>query len=111
MTDRDGTYFASRRKERKLTHKRVELQLTIQEYNDFKKIAEKEGLSPSMVIKNMSIAYKDSKYYIPHSVQESLNKLSFLVRNIANNLNQMSHSANVFGDIDRDIVFKHLKHW
>jgi len=109
VTDRDNAYFSARREQRKNTHKRVELQLTIKEYNEFLKIAKQENLTTSKVIKNMAVAYKDSKYYVPDSIKQSLSKVSFLIRNIANNLNQMSHSANVLGGVDRNAVFGHLQ--
>lgn len=102
-------YHKERKQSQKATHKRVELQLTLKEYKDFCKIADREGLSPNKVILNMAVAYKNDKYYLPSGIQESLNDLSKLIRNIANNLNQMSHSANVFGEVDRNSVFAHLK--
>lgn len=101
-------YQKFKKQERKQTHKRVELQLTLSEYARFEKIARKEGASVNTVIKNMAVAYRDTKYFIPSQVKESLNTLTFLIRNIANNLNQLSHSSNIFYDIDRDRVFEHL---
>ncbi len=105
----DRTSYQKRKKlERKQTHKRVELQLTFSEYKQFEEIARKESTTVNTVIKNMAVAYRDTKYFIPTQVQESLNTLTFLIRNIANNLNQLAHSANAFQDIDCNRVFEHL---
>jgi len=101
-------YQQRKKQERKQTHKRVELQFTTREYAQFEKIAKKEGVTVNALIKNMAVAYRDTKHFVPAQIQESLNTLTFLIRNIANNLNQLSHSSNIFYDIDRDRVFEHL---
>ncbi|MGI1671640.1 MAG: plasmid mobilization relaxosome protein MobC [Neptuniibacter sp.] len=102
------SYQKLKKLERKQTHKRVELQLTHNEYSQFEKIARREGVSVNAIIKNMAVAYRDTKYFIPSQVQDSLNTLTYLIRNIANNLNQLSHSANIFQGIDRNRIFEHL---
>ena len=93
------------KQERKLTHKRVELELPLSEYARFEKIAKRESTTVNTVIKNMAIAYRDTKYLVPAQLQDSLNTLTRLIRNIAGNLNQLSHSANIFRDVDRNLVF------
>lgn len=105
----DRKQYQHRKKlERKQTHKRIEIQLTNREYAQFQKIAQQESTTVNHLIKNMAIAYRDTKFIVPAQLQEPLNQLTFLIRNIAGNLNQLSHSANIFRDIDRDRVFEHL---
>lgn len=107
MTDRKE-YLKAIKEERKTTHKRVEVQFTIQEFKEFERIAKQECLHPNTLIKNMAIAYKDTKYFMPANVLESLNEVSKLIRNIADNLNQMAHSSNIFQSVDQNLVFTHL---
>jgi len=99
-------YQKQHKQARKSTHRRVEVQLTLAEYRAFERIAKSEGVSTNTLVKNMAIAYRDSHYFMPKQLQESVDKLSLLIRNIANNLNQMAHSANVFHQVDESTVFK-----
>lgn len=94
--------------ERKSTHRRVEIQLTVSQYRAFERIAKREGISTNRLVKNMAIAYRDTTYFMPAELSKSVDKLSLLIRNIANNLNQMAHSANVFKRVDENLVFQHL---
>ncbi len=101
-------YLKEYGKRRKETHKRVEVKLTQQQYNTFEKVAKKENISVNTLIRNMAMAYKDTRYFMPYELKESIDELNKLIRNIANNLNQMSHSANIFGEVDQKKVFNHL---
>ena len=102
-------YQKQKNAERKLTHKRVELYLPIAEYKTFQKLANKEQTSANTLIKNMAIAYRDTRYFMPAELKQELTELSLLIRNIANNLNQLSHSANIFQEVDKNLVFSHLQ--
>ena len=101
-------YQKRKKRERKSTHKRVEIQLTLREYQAFKRVAQQEGTTVNHLIKNMAIAYRDTEYFVPADLKQSLDKLGMLIRNIANNINQMAHSANIFRDVDANHVFQHL---
>ena len=92
----------------KLTHKRVELQLTNSQYLAFEKLAKKEGVSVNTLIKNMAVAYRDTSYFVPAELKESLDKFGWLIRNIADNINQIAHRANLLEGIDENAVFTHL---
>ncbi len=94
--------------ERKSTHKRVEIQLTLKEYQAFKRAADREGTSVNRLIKNMAVAYHDTQHFMPQELKQSLDNVGKLIRNIADNINQMSHSANLFKDVDSNRVFQHL---
>ncbi len=103
-------YHKARKNYIKTTHKRVELQLSLKDYEAFEKLAKAEGhKTPNKLIANMAIAYRDTKFHVPASTQNSLNELSLLVRNIANNINQIAHSANIFKEVDSNAVFNHLR--
>jgi len=56
----------------------------------------------------MAIAYRDTEYYIPADLKNSLDDFGMLIRNIANNINQIAHSTNIFRDVDANRVFQHL---
>ena len=102
------SYLKQKKQERKSTHKRVELQLSVREYQRFERIAKKEGVSVNQLVTNMAVAYRDSRYFIPHEIKTALDTTSRLIRNIANNINQIAHRANLFEDIDEKMVFDHL---
>lgn len=108
MKDRKE-YIRNKVAEHRKENKRVELQLSNQEHREWQRIAKKEGLSVNQVIKNMAVAYKDTTYFIPAETNEELRKLSLLIRNIANNINQLSHSANIFHEVDENLVFSNLQ--
>ena len=89
---------------------RVTLTLSKGEYTDFSKVADKEDLPVSAVVKNMALAYLQSIPYTPTGVEEKLNDHNFLVRNIANNINQIAHRVNMDEVVSIHEVLGHLKH-
>ncbi|MBR8842401.1 hypothetical protein CWB96_03840 [Pseudoalteromonas citrea] len=88
--DYQKQYMAEFRKH----HKRVELNFTLAEYRDFKKAAQQEKLTVSQTVKNMAMAYQQQHYFIPAELKEKLDTLHFLIRNVANNINQIAHRSN-----------------
>lgn len=90
-----SAYQKLKKHERKSTHKRVEIQLSLQEYQAFKRAAKKEGTSVNNLIKNMAIAYRDTEHFVPAELKKSLDNVGRLIRNIADNINQMAHSASI----------------
>ena len=100
MTESRKEYFKERRESRKYTHKRVEVSLTIEEYQAFEKIARKENSSVSKVVKNMAIAYRDTRYFVPKEIIESLSEFSRIMRGVATNINQIARTSNTFQNID-----------
>lgn len=75
-------------------HKRVELNFTLAEYREFKKAAQQEKLTVSQTVKNMATAYQQQHYFIPTELKDKLDTLHFLIRNVANNINQIAHRSN-----------------
>ncbi|MEY8213105.1 MAG: plasmid mobilization relaxosome protein MobC, partial [Colwellia sp.] len=55
------------------------------------------------------IAYRDTKAYVPPNLKDDLKTITLLLRNVANNVNQIAHSSNVFHDADLDALLNHLK--
>jgi len=81
--------------------KRKEIYFTPGEMESFNAVAVKENTKPGVVIRNMALAYLQGNR-LPEigerkkleSIENELHSLSLLIRNIANNVNQMAHYSN-----------------
>jgi len=96
--------------QRKDTHERVELYIPKGEFTSFFRLAKKEDISPNKLILNMAIAYRDQQQLVPKSLKKRLDEHNFLIRNMANNLNQIAHSSNIFHDAEKQNILKNLEH-
>jgi ABC-type transporter MlaC component len=86
-------------------HKQVTITLTNQQYSLFEQQAKKEKTKVATLIKNMAVAYQQQDNLIPTTVVEELKELKFLIRNIANNVNQMAHYSNTIHSMVDDNAF------
>jgi hypothetical protein len=103
-------YQEKYRKQYKKDNKRITVTLTNNEYKTFESKAKIEGVKVTELIKNMAIYNLQQKTFVPNSVSEELKGLSFLIRNIANNVNQTAHYSNMIkGLIDEHGLLEHLK--
>jgi hypothetical protein len=73
---------------------RVSLTFTNAEYEELEKRAKAEGVKPTTLVKNMALAYHQQAPIIPETIKEELQELRFLIRNVANNINQIAHHSN-----------------
>lgn len=73
---------------------RVSLTFTNAEYEELEKRAKAEGVKPTTLVKNMALAYHQQSPIIPETIKEELQELRFLIRNVANNINQIAHHSN-----------------
>ena len=73
---------------------RISVTLTPTEYRELTKRAQAEGVKTTTLLKNMAIAYHQGQVIMPESVQGELQELRFLLRNVANNINQIAHYSN-----------------
>lgn len=94
MNTKKTNYQQQYMEEFRRQHKRVELNLTLPQYRAFQKAALAEQLSVSQTIKNMAIAYEQQSYFIPLELKDKLDILHFLIRNVANNVNQIAHRSH-----------------
>lgn len=78
------------------TH-RVAITLTASEYAELEKRAKAEGVKPTTLVKNMAIAYHQSQQIPQEPILKELQELRFLLRNAANNINQIAHHSNTVG--------------
>jgi Bacterial mobilisation protein (MobC) len=78
------------------TH-RVAITLTPAEYAELEKRAKAEGVKPTTLVKNMALAYHQSQQIPQEPILKELQELRFLLRNAANNINQIAHHSNTVG--------------
>lgn len=76
---------------------RVAITLTSAEYSELEKRAKAEGVKPTTLVKNMAIAYHQGQAITPEPILKELQELRFLLRNAANNINQIAHHSNTVG--------------
>lgn len=76
---------------------RVAITLTPAEYSELEKRAKAEGVKPTTLVKNMAIAYHQSQQIPQEPILKELQELRFLLRNSANNINQIAHHSNTVG--------------
>jgi len=103
-------YQKDKNSQRNTTHKRVELYIPLQEFKSFERLAKKEKTTPNKLILSMATAYRDEQKIVPKSLKKRLDEHNFLIRNMANNLNQIAHSSNIFHDAEKQNILKNLQH-
>jgi hypothetical protein len=83
--------------------KRVSVTFSNSEYSEIEQRAKKEGVKPTTLVKNMALAYHQQLPIIPEPIAQELKELRFLIRNVANNVNQIAHHSNTIqGLIDEN---------
>jgi hypothetical protein len=94
ISDKRKLYNKEYQAEYKDRARRVSVTLTNAEYNDLAKRAKAEGVKPTALLKNMAIAYHQQAQIMPEMIRDELQELRFLLRNVANNINQIAHHSN-----------------
>ena len=94
MQDRQ-TYMEKYRKEYKERKRRVTVTMTPDEYELICLEATKAGKSVPETMKEMALRYKSTVPLVPQANQELAHELRLLVRNMANNINQIAHNMNL----------------
>jgi hypothetical protein len=94
ISDKRKLYNKEYQAEYKDRAKRVSVTLTNAEYSDLAKRAKDEGIKPTALLKNMAIAYHQQAPIMPEMIRDELQELRFLIRNVANNINQIAHHSN-----------------
>ncbi|ASF47839.1 plasmid mobilization relaxosome protein MobC [Methylovulum psychrotolerans] len=90
----DKDYHKKYRKEYKNKVKYITLSIPAPLYDELEKLSELEQTKVSTLFKNMGLAYLQQKTLIPKDYLEALREHTLLIRNIANNINQMAHHSN-----------------
>lgn len=98
MNDKD--YHKKYRKEEYVKKaKYVNVAIPLDLYDDFEKMAKKENTKVTTLVRNMAVAYMQQKTFVPNEIGEKLDDLRFLIRNVANNVNQIAHNSNLVGKL------------
>ena len=75
---------------------RIWVYLTDEENKEIEHFSNSEGVKKSTLAKNIIIQTMQSGIFVPEAVEKDLDKLQFLISNIANNINQMAWHSNRF---------------
>lgn len=108
-TDNRKSYQKAYKQKYKKGHKSVNVTLTLAEYKRLNQLAKQQQTKPTTLLKELSFAQMDKQAVYPTELIELLQEHNRLVRSIANNLNQMARSANIFNEVDKKTVFDHLR--
>ena len=95
MSDPDKEYHKAYRKEYAKKVRYVNVAVPLSSYNELEKLAKKEDTKVTTLLRNMSLAYMQQKTFVPKEIEDELKELRFLIRNIANNVNQIAHHSNL----------------
>ena len=95
MSEQDKEYHKAYRKEYAKKVRYVNVAVPLSSYNELEKLAKKEDTKVTTLLRNMSLAYMQQKVFVPKEIEEELKELRFLIRNIANNVNQIAHHSNL----------------
>jgi hypothetical protein len=90
--------------------KRINITVSHVEYKELTQLAKKEHTKVSALVKDMSLAYMQQKTFVPVDLYEELRTVSLLIRNIANNINQVAHHSNIVkGIVNENDLMKELQ--
>lgn len=95
MSEQDKEYHKAYRKEYAKKVRYVNVAVPLSSYNELEKLAKKEDTKVTTLLRNMSLAYMQQKVFVPKEIEDELKELRFLIRNIANNVNQIAHHSNL----------------
>lgn len=102
---KDKEYHKSYKREYAQKHKNMMISFTLEEYEEIKKLADNEDTKPTTFFKSKGFAYIRKKIFVPVDLKEDLKELKFLIRNVANNVNQIAHNSNLVGSLVNENEF------
>ncbi len=92
----DKNYHKKYREDYKKKMKYVNVAVPVSMYEELEKLSELDGKKKvSALLRNMALAYMHQKTFVPKEIESELKEFTFLVRNVANNINQIAHHSNV----------------
>jgi hypothetical protein len=104
------TYLKSYLKDYRSRCKCVNLVIPAADYKRLEAAARREGKRPTQLLVEIGLSHLDETVYVPAEIAAEMRTFVFLVRNIANNLNQIAHHTNtVRKAADAGHVFARLK--
>lgn len=107
ISDERKAYLKEYRKEYKTRVKRVEVSFTKEEYDQLKAVADHEGIKVSQLVAEEMQGFITDTQRIPKPIQDEQQEIRFLLRNVANNINQVSHySPTLKAMIDQGLLLR-----
>lgn len=107
MANKREGYHREYRKSYNAKHKNLNVVLALEDFKRLEKSAKLHGTKPTPHLRELAFAQLDQQTLIPEALEAALKEHNLLVRNIANNLNQMAHSANIFHNADQNMIFNY----
>lgn len=90
-------------------HKCVNIAVPIDDYKKLEKAARRERMTPARLLLTIGLRDLDKTVYVPAEIKEELGRLGLLIRNVANNINQIAHHTNTVRQAaDAKAVFAEL---
>jgi len=94
MNDTRREYQKSYRKEHAERHRRISISVSSAEYAALQHLARKEKTKVTSLVKEYAFAGMSGTLAVPKELLDELQQLRFLIRNIANNVNQAAHYSH-----------------
>jgi hypothetical protein len=103
-------YHKEYRKEYAKRVKYLNVAIPMKIFKEIESLAVKEKTKVSTLVRDMTIAYMQQKTYVPKEISEELKALKLLIRNVANNVNQVAHHSNIInGMINENDLLEELR--
>lgn len=91
----DKEYHKKYREDYKKKMKYINVAVPVSMYDELEKLSDLEQVKVSTLLRNMALAYMHQKTFVPKEVASDLKEFTFLMRNVANNINQIAHHSNI----------------
>lgn len=103
-------YHKKYREEYKKKVKYINVAVPIDMYEQLEKLSELEHTKVSVLLRNMALAYMQQKTFVPKTIESELKEFTFLIRNVANNINQIAHHSNIIKHmVDENSLLMEIK--
>lgn len=110
MTTNNKEYHKKYREEYKKKVKYINVAVPIAMYEELEKLSDIEQIKVSVLLRNMALAYMQQKTFVPKTIESELKEFTFLIRNVANNINQIAHHSNIIKHmVDENSLLMEIK--
>lgn len=110
MDDNRSTYQKSYRKRHAERHRRISISVSNAEYSALEHMARRENTKVTTLVRDYAFAGLSTTLFVPNELKGELQQLSFLVRNIANNVNQAAHYSHTLRQVaDENGLLQQIK--
>lgn len=103
------SYIKAYLRDYRVRHKCVNIAVPVADYKKLEKAAKRERMTPARLLLTIGLRDLDKTVHVPAEIKDELGRLTLLIRNIANNLNQIAHHTNTVRQAaDAKTVFAEL---